>query len=42
VEDKGAVGGEVWKMPASLDVQREFYAVLLDEIEQYTEAAEVT
>jgi hypothetical protein len=41
-EEEGAVGGEVWQTPASLDAQREFYTALLDEIDSYTQAAEVT
>jgi hypothetical protein len=41
-EDEGAVGGEVWQTPASIDAQREFYTALLDEIDSYTQAAEVT
>jgi hypothetical protein len=38
-EDEGA---EVWQTPATLDVQREFYMALLDKIDNYTSAAEVT
>jgi hypothetical protein len=41
-EEEGAVGGEVWQTPASVDAQREFYTALLDEIDSYTRAAEVT
>jgi hypothetical protein len=41
-EGEGTVGGEVWQTPASLDAQREFYLALLDEIDSYTRAAEVT
>jgi hypothetical protein len=41
-EEEGAVGGEVWQTPALLDAQREFYMALLDEIDSYTQAAEVT
>jgi hypothetical protein len=41
-EEQGVVGGEVWQTPASLDAQREFYSALLDEINNYTRAAEVT
>ncbi len=35
-EEEGAVGGEVWQTPASVDAQREFYTALLDEIDSYT------
>ncbi len=35
-EEEGAVGGEVWQTPASIDAQREFYMALLDEIDGYT------
>jgi len=41
-EEEGAVGGEVWQTPASVDAQREFYTALLDEIDSYTRAAEIT
>jgi len=41
-EEEGAVGGEVWQTPASIDAQREFYTALLDEIDGYTQAAELT
>jgi hypothetical protein len=41
-EEEGAVGGEVWQTPASIDAQREFYTALLDEIDHYTRAAELT
>jgi hypothetical protein len=41
-EEEGTVGGEVWQTLASLDAQREFYSALLDEIDNYTRAAEVT
>ncbi len=41
-EEEGAVGGEFWQTPASLDAQREFYTALLDKIDSYTRAAEVT
>jgi hypothetical protein len=41
-EEEGAVGGEVWQTLASLDAQREFYTALLDKIDNYTQAAEVT
>ncbi len=41
-EEEGAVGGEVWQTPASVDAQREFYTALLDEIESYTRAADIT
>jgi hypothetical protein len=41
-EEEGAVGGEVWQTPASVNAQREFYTALLDEIDSYTRAAEVT
>jgi hypothetical protein len=41
-EEEGAVGGEVWQTPASVDAQRDFYTALLDEIDSYTRAAEVT
>jgi len=41
-EEEGAVGGEVWQTPASIDAQREFYTALLDEIDGYTRAAELT
>jgi hypothetical protein len=40
-EEEGAVGGEFCQTLASLDVQREFYSALLNEIEQYTDATEV-
>ncbi len=41
-EEEGAVGGEAWQTPASVDAQREFYWALLDEIDNYTRAAETT
>ncbi len=41
-EEEGTVRGEVWQTPASVDPQREFYTALLDEIDSYTRAAEVT
>ncbi len=41
-DEEGAIGGEVWQTPASVDAQREFYTALLDEIDSYTRAAEVT
>ncbi len=41
-EEEGAVRGEVWQTPASLDAQREFYSALLYKIDSYTRAAEVT
>jgi hypothetical protein len=41
-EEEGAVGGEVWQTPASVDAQREFYTALLDKIDSYTRAAEIT
>ncbi len=41
-EEEGAVGGEIWQTPASVDAQREFYTALLDEIDSYTRAAKVT
>jgi hypothetical protein len=41
-EEEGAVGGEVWQTPASVDAQREFYTALLDKIDSYTRTAEVT
>ncbi len=41
-EEEGAVGEEVWQTPASVDAQREFYTALLDKIDSYTRAAEVT
>ncbi len=37
-EEEGAVGGEVWQTPASLNA----HTALLDEIDSYTQAAEVT
>jgi len=40
--EEGAVGGEAWRTPASIDAQREFYSALLDEIDNYTRAAETT
>ncbi len=41
-EPEGAVGGDVWEAPASLEAQTAFFSQLLDEIERYTEAAEAT
>ncbi len=41
-EPEGAVGGDVWEAPASLEAQTAFFSRLLDEIERYTEAAEAT
>jgi hypothetical protein len=41
-EEEGAVGGEAWQTPASVNAQREFYLALLDEIDNYTRAAETT
>ncbi len=41
-EDEGVIGGEVWETPATLDTQREFYTAPLDEVDNYTRAAEVT
>ena len=41
-EPEGAVGGDVWEAPASLEAQTAFFSRLLDEIERYTEAAETT
>jgi hypothetical protein len=41
-EPEGAVGGDIWEAPASLEAQTAFFARLLDEIERYTEAAETT
>ena len=41
-EGDGAIGGEAWKTPASIDAQREFYSALLDEVDNYTRAAENT
>ena len=41
-EGDGAVGGEAWRTPASIDAQREFYSALLDEVDNYTRAAENT
>lgn len=41
-EDEGAISGEVWETPAMLDVQRVFYTALLDEVDNYTRASEVT
>jgi len=40
-EDEGAVGGEIWQDPASLEAQRDFYLALLDEIDRYTEVTEI-
>jgi hypothetical protein len=34
--------GDIWEAPASLEAQTAFFSRLLDEIERYTEAAEVT
>ncbi len=39
---EGAVGGDVWEAPASLEAQMAFFSRLLDEIERYTAAAETT
>jgi hypothetical protein len=41
-EEEGAVGGEFWQTPASIDAQREFYSALLDGVDNYTQAAENT
>jgi hypothetical protein len=41
-EEEGAVSGEVWQTLALVDTQREFYTALLDEIDGYTRAAELT
>jgi hypothetical protein len=41
-EEDGAAGGEAWQTPASIDAQREFYSALLDEVDNYTRAAENT
>ena len=41
-EEEGAVGGEAWQTPASIDAQRDFYSALLDEVDNYTRAAENT
>ncbi len=36
------ISGEVWETLAMLDTQREFYTAPLDEVDNYTRAAEVT
>jgi hypothetical protein len=41
-EPEGAVGGDVWEAPASLEAQTAFFSRLLVEIERYTEAAKIT
>jgi hypothetical protein len=41
-EPEGAVGGDVWEAPASIEAQTAFFARLFDEIERYTAAAETT
>ncbi len=39
---EGAVRGDIWEAPASLEAQTTFFSRLLDEIEAYTASAEVT
>jgi hypothetical protein len=39
---EGAVRGDIWEAPASMEAQTAFFSRLLDEIETYTTSAEVT